>query len=150
MPEATGRTWHPRDDDLGRRGQILEMPLNFEDTSDGLTVRARYARIASPDPSFARVMGPWLVIVPGIVALRRRGWVSSHPNSSKTEFVWCGRTAAVRGLVIIAFHQYWSSVAAVIISLFGWILSLRGLVLMAAPKLYERVRKSASGGSCEQ
>ena len=44
--------------------------------------------------------------------------------------------------MIIAFHQYWSSVAAVMISLFGWILALRGLVLMAAPELYERAAAS--------
>jgi hypothetical protein len=48
------------------------------------------------------------------------------------------------GLLIIAFHQYWSSVAAVLITLFGWILALRGLVLMAAPKLYERAVASGS------
>ena len=46
--------------------------------------------------------------------------------------------------LIIAFHQYWSSVAAVLITLFGWILALRGLVLMAAPKLYERAVASGS------
>jgi uncharacterized protein YjeT (DUF2065 family) len=45
-------------------------------------------------------------------------------------------------LLIIAFHQYWSSVAAVMISLFGWILALRGVVLMAAPELYERAAMS--------
>jgi uncharacterized protein YjeT (DUF2065 family) len=54
-------------------------------------------------------------------------------------FVWfAGALLLFGGLLIIAFHQYWSSAAAVIISLFGWILALRGLVLMAAPKLYER------------
>jgi len=55
-----------------------------------------------------------------------------------------GRSSGVRGLLIIAFHRYWSSVAAVIIALFGWTLAVRGLVLMAAPKLYERV-----GGSMD-
>jgi uncharacterized protein YjeT (DUF2065 family) len=45
-----------------------------------------------------------------------------------------GRGSAVRGII----HQYWSSVAAIVISLFGWLLALRGLVLMAAPDLYER------------
>jgi uncharacterized protein YjeT (DUF2065 family) len=54
-------------------------------------------------------------------------------------FVWfAGALLLFAGLLIIAFHQYWSSVAAVIVSLFGWILLLRGLVLIAAPQLYER------------
>jgi len=54
-------------------------------------------------------------------------------------FVWFARALLLFcGLLIIAFHQYWSSVPAVLISLFGWVLALRGLVLMAAPDLYER------------
>jgi hypothetical protein len=56
--------------------------------------------------------------------------------------VVCGALLLFGGLVIIAFHQYWSSVAAVMISLFGWILALRGVVLMAAPDLYERAAMS--------
>jgi hypothetical protein len=54
-------------------------------------------------------------------------------------FVWfAGALLLFLGLMIIAFHQYWRSVAGVLISAFGWILALRGLVLMAAPTLYER------------
>lgn len=89
---------------------------------------------------FARVIGPWLVIVPGIIVLR-----ASVMDALATKFfaddlfVWFGGAVLVLlGLLVIAFHQYWSSVAAVMISLFGWILPLRRLVLMAAPSLYER------------
>jgi uncharacterized protein YjeT (DUF2065 family) len=56
--------------------------------------------------------------------------------------VWFAGALLFGELLIIAFHQYWSSVAAVIISPFGWILALRGLVLMAAPDPYERVAMS--------
>jgi hypothetical protein len=90
--------------------------------------------------AFARVIGPWLVIVPGIIVLRapEMGALASEFFENGL-FVWfAGALLLFGGLLIIAFHQYWSSVAAVIISLFGWILALRGLVLMAAPKLYER------------
>ena len=41
-------------------------------------------------------------------------------------------------LLIIAHHQYWSSLAAILISLFGWFVALRGLALLVAPQLYER------------
>jgi uncharacterized protein YjeT (DUF2065 family) len=90
--------------------------------------------------AFARVIGPWLAIVPGIVALRAPGMEPLAAEFFESAlFVWfAGALLLFAGLLIIAFHQYWSSVAAVIISLFGWILALRGLVLMAAPKLYER------------
>jgi hypothetical protein len=59
--------------------------------------------------------------------------------------VWfAGALLLFGGLLIIAFHQYWSSVAAVMISLFGWILALRGMVLLAAPGRYERAAMSMS------
>lgn len=58
-------------------------------------------------------------------------------------FVWfAGALPLFAGLLIVAFHQCWSSVAAVMILLFGWILALRGSVFMAAPKLYERADPS--------
>ena len=90
--------------------------------------------------AFARVIGPWLVIVPSIIVLRAPGMDALASDFFKSDlFVWfAGALLLFAGLLIIAFHQYWSSVAAVMISLFGWILALRGLVLMAAPELYER------------
>jgi hypothetical protein len=101
--------------------------------------------------TFARVIGPWLVIVPGIIVLR-----ASEMGAFASEFfenglfVWfAGALLLFGGLLIIAFHQYWSSLAAVIISLFGWILALRGLVLMAAPKLYERAAMSMASPSAK-
>ncbi len=94
----------------------------------------------APTRAFARVIGPWLVIVPGIIALRAPGMAAFASEFFKSAlFVWfAGALLLFGGLLIIAFHQYWSSVAAVLISVFGWILALRGLVLMAAPELYER------------
>jgi uncharacterized protein YjeT (DUF2065 family) len=90
--------------------------------------------------AFARIIGPWLVIVPGIIALRAPDMGALAADFFKSDlFVWfSGALLLFAGLLIIAFHQYWSSVAAVLISLFGWVLALRGLVLMAAPSLYER------------
>ena len=90
--------------------------------------------------AFARVMGPWLIIVPGIIALRASAMDTLASEFFKNDlFEWfAGAMLLFMGLFIIAFHQYWSSVAAIMISLFGWILALRGLVLMAAPELYER------------
>jgi uncharacterized membrane protein len=85
--------------------------------------------------AFARVLGPWLVIAPGIIALRAPAMGALASDFFKSDlFVWfAGALLVFVGLLIIAFHQYWSSVAAVMISLFGWILALRGVVLMAAP-----------------
>jgi hypothetical protein len=97
--------------------------------------------------AFARVMGPWLVLVPGVIALRAPGMGALASDFFKSDlFVWlAGALLLFVGLLIIAFHQCWSSVAAVLISLFGWILAVRGLALMAAPDLYERVADSMDG-----
>ena len=97
---------------------------------------------------FARVMGPWLVIVPGIIILRMSdmGALASEFFQSVLFEWFAGALLLFTGLLIIAFHQYWSSVAAVMISLFGWVLALRGLVLMAAPQLYQHAAASIGTG----
>jgi hypothetical protein len=89
---------------------------------------------------FARVIGPWLVIVPGIIAVRApdMGTLAAAFFENPL-FVWfAGALLLFGGLLIIAFHQYWSSAAAIVISLFGWFLALRGAALLAAPHLIER------------
>jgi uncharacterized protein YjeT (DUF2065 family) len=98
----------------------------------------------APTRAFARVIGPWLVIVPGVIVLRASEMGALASEFFKSElFAWfAGALLLFGGLLIIAFHQVWSNVAAVLISLFGWILALRGLVLMAAPELYERAAMS--------
>jgi hypothetical protein len=92
--------------------------------------------------AFARVIGPFLLIVPTIIAVRAP---SAGMEAISTAFfqndalVWItGGLLLFAGLLIIAHHQYWSSLAAVLISLFGWFLALRGVVLLAAPQLIER------------
>jgi hypothetical protein len=53
--------------------------------------------------------------------------------------VWfAGALLLLGGLLIIGFHQYSYSLSAILISLFGWFLALRGVVLLAAPQLIER------------
>jgi hypothetical protein len=90
--------------------------------------------------AFARVIGPFLVIVPAIVAVR-----APNTGTALTAFfdnaalVWItGGLLLFGGLLIIAHHQYWSGLAAILISLFGWFLALRGVVLLAAPQLIAR------------
>lgn len=94
--------------------------------------------------AFARVIGPYLAIVPGIIVLRASGMGMLASEFFKSDLcVWfTGAGLLFGGLFIIAFHQYWWNVAAVMISLFGWILALRGLVLLADPELYERAAMS--------
>jgi hypothetical protein len=69
--------------------------------------------------AFARVIGPFLVIVPGIIVVR-----APEMDTSVSAFfengalVWIvGGLLLFCGLLIIAHHQYWSSAAAILISL---------------------------------
>lgn len=87
--------------------------------------------------AFARVIGPFLVIVPAIIAVRAPNvGTILRAFFENDALVWItGDLLLFSGLLIIAHHQYWSSPAAILISLFGWFLALRGVVLLAAPQL---------------
>jgi hypothetical protein len=77
--------------------------------------------------AFARVIGPFLVIVPGIIVVRAHAVLVSAFFENGA-LVWIvGGLLLFGGLLIVAHHQYWSSAAAILISLFGWFLALRGL-----------------------
>ncbi len=97
--------------------------------------------------AFARVIGPWLVIVPGIIVARAPEMGTFVPGFFENPvLVWfTGSLLLFAGLLIIAFHQYWYSLSAVLISLFGWFLALRGLALMAAPQLIEHAAAASVG-----
>lgn len=90
--------------------------------------------------AFARVIGPYLVIVTGILVVRAPGLGPILSAFFQNEaLVWMmGALLFFCGLLIIAYHQYWSSPAAVVISLFGWFLAVRGFILLAAPQLILR------------
>ena len=89
--------------------------------------------------AFARVMGPYLTIVPTTVAIR-----GSYMQELFTEFkanaMWpwlYGAILLMGGLFIIAFHQYWRSPAAIIVSAVGWFFLIRGLLLLTVPRAYD-------------
>ncbi len=90
--------------------------------------------------AFARLIGPFLVIATGILVVRAPGLGTIFSAFFQNEaLVWMmGALLLFCGLLIIAFHQYWSSPAAVMISLFGWFLALRGFIPLAAPQLILR------------
>jgi uncharacterized membrane protein len=88
---------------------------------------------------FARALGPFFTIVPTTVAVR-----GAYMRELFTEFkanpMWpwlFGAILLISGLVIIAFHQYWRSPAAVIVSVVGWFLAIRGVLLLTVPGAYD-------------
>jgi uncharacterized membrane protein len=47
-----------------------------------------------------------------------------------------GANLLMFGLVSIAFHQYCRSPAAIIVSVVGWFLAIRGVLLLTVPQAY--------------
>ncbi|MGO9171330.1 MAG: hypothetical protein ACLP7P_05115 [Rhodomicrobium sp.] len=95
--------------------------------------------------AFARVIGPYLVIVPAIVVVRAAdmGTIASAFFQNEA-LVWItGALLLLGGLLIIAHHQYWPGLSAILISLFGWFLALRGVALLAVPRLYANAAAAA-------
>ncbi len=97
--------------------------------------------------AFARVIGPFLTIVPGIIIVRAPEMGAALSAFFENDaLVWItGGLLLFGGLLILAYHQFWSSPSAILISLFGWFLALRGLALLAAPRLYARIGADAVG-----
>ncbi|ORW06524.1 hypothetical protein [Mycobacterium kyorinense] len=99
--------------------------------------------------SFARVLGPFIAVVPAIVAIRAKS-VGSQLSGFADDPMWpwvLGALLFFAGLFVVAFHQYWGSIAAVIISLFGWFLLLRGFALLATPQLIVQGAENATEAS---
>ena len=97
--------------------------------------------------AFARVMGPFFAIVPATVALRP-GQIEALLGGffDNPAFTWIvGAILLFGGLLIIARHQIWRGAPAIVISLLGWLLALRGIILLAAPELLERAASAAMG-----
>ncbi|ODR05607.1 hypothetical protein BHQ15_15035 [Mycolicibacillus koreensis] len=98
--------------------------------------------------AFARVIGPFLAVVAAVVAVRAPD-LADQLDSFAADPMWpwvLGALLFGLGLGIVAFHQYWHGLAAVLISLFGWFPLLRGLGLLVAPGLITEAAQSASGG----
>ena len=97
--------------------------------------------------AFARVIGPFLSIVTGILVMRAPEMDTMASAFFENEaLVWLmGGILLFCGLLVIAHHQYWSSPSAIVISLFGWFLALRGVALLAMPQLYGHASASLTG-----
>jgi hypothetical protein len=87
---------------------------------------------------FARVMGPFLVVVT-TTAIARAADMRTLLAEFRANSVWPWVTGAfvlLSGLVVVALHQYWRGAAPIIVSLLGWLTTLKGFLLMAFPQTY--------------
>lgn len=96
---------------------------------------------------FARVFGPYLVIVCGVAVTHIAG-MRTLVAEFDVNSVWAWVTGAfvlLCGLIVIALHPYWRGAAAVTISLLGWATALKGLFILAFPGSYKSFADSILG-----
>jgi hypothetical protein len=87
---------------------------------------------------FARVLGPFLAIS-CVTAVMRVSDMRALVTELGANPVWPWVTGAfilAGGLIIVALHQCWQGGAAVVVSVMGWLLVLRGLFLLAFPTAF--------------
>jgi len=90
-------------------------------------------------------MGPCLVIEASLIIIRAPT-MDRYATSffSEPALVWVtGSAMLFGGVAIIAFHQYWRGLAAILISLLGWFIALRGVALLAVPDWYAEAANMA-------
>ena len=96
---------------------------------------------------FSRVLGPFLVIV-DVTAIARASDMQKLLSQFEANSLWTWVTGAfilVFGLIIVAAHQYWRGAAAIIVSVLGWLVTLRGLLLLVFPKAFVSVANTMIG-----
>jgi hypothetical protein len=85
----------------------------------------------------ARVVGPTLIAAGLFVLVRRRelpDLVHAFVRDDLAGMI-AGFVGFIAGLVLLAVHSRISSLAALALTLTGWLLVVRGLVLLFAPQL---------------
>lgn len=87
---------------------------------------------------FARALGPFLVVADA-TALARASDMQPLLSQFEANSLWTWVTGAfilLFGLFVVAAHPYWRGAAAITVSLLGWLITLRGLLLFAFPQVF--------------
>src|ERR1700758_3447254 len=81
---------------------------------------------------FARVLGPFLVVVT-VTAVGRSSQMRTLLSEFGANSVWpwvAGAFVLLSGLIVVALHQNWRGAPAIIVSILGWMTTLKGLCLV--------------------
>lgn len=96
---------------------------------------------------FARVLGPFLVIVDVAVVLRASDMRTLLSDfSADSAWPWMsGAFILIGGLVIVALHQHWHGPAAIIVSVLGWLIVARAIFLLFFPDTFMSLANNMIG-----
>jgi len=106
-------------------------------------------RVHDRTRKFAHVLGPFMVIVDVAAILRAsdmRTLLSDFSANSAWPWV-SGAFILIGGLVIVALHQHWRGAAAIIISVLGWLVIVRGVFLLAFPDTFMSLADNMIGAT---
>jgi vacuolar-type H+-ATPase subunit I/STV1 len=89
--------------------------------------------------AFARVIGPYVATFGIVYAVRLPELTGLVEDlfAQPFEMLMLGALMLAAGLIIIGLHRSWRGPLAVTISLFGWFVAIRGLLLIATPSTVE-------------
>lgn len=96
---------------------------------------------------FARVLGPYLVIVP-IAGVFRASQMQALMSGFEASALWpwvLGAFVLLLGLIVVALHSSWADPPAVIVSVVGWLMVLRGVLLLAFPAAFMSAANAVIG-----
>lgn len=106
------------------------------------TVKRGYTWVMTPPTRstrmFARVLGPYFVIV-AVTATLRAAEMRELLADFGANPLWpwvMGALVLIIGLTVVALHPHWNNPAAVIVSVLGWAMVLRGVFLLAFPAAF--------------
>ena len=94
---------------------------------------------------FARVLGPYLVIVT-LTTIARAPEMRVLASQFGASPAWAYVTGAfilLSGLIVVALHPYWRGAAAITVSVLGWMTVAKGVSLLALPQTYISTINSA-------
>lgn len=92
---------------------------------------------ASSTRAFARVLGPYLVVMT-IAAVARGSQMPTLMSDFTASTAWFWVTGAfvlLIGLTVIASHTRWRGAPAMIVSILGWAITAKAVLLLALPQV---------------
>ena len=86
---------------------------------------------------FARVLGPYLIVlaVAAVVHAQQMSTLLAEFGDSTAWWWVTGAFVLLSGLVVIALHSNWHGTPAIVVSVIGWMITLKGAFLVALPEL---------------
>ena len=91
-----------------------------------------------PDVTFilARVLGPVLIVAGALAIAQTARVVSAMMGvlSNDALLMFAGFFSLMIGLGLMALHQRWDGISAIVISVLGWVFALRGALVLLAPQ----------------